>query len=180
MARQTSLRASILADLEQINQVAGEFTFSPAALDTYEQWYERSEQETDAGRPPLKDKRFTGYVSRRATHLKKLSMACSIARDNRLIIEQQDFERAKAFLKDAEINMEDVFGRVGRADYTVQIQDVIDLVKKQQNIDRADVLRMFYRDIDDIMLRQIEATLESMRLIKIQRIGSVTKYQWID
>jgi hypothetical protein len=85
----------LVTDLQEIKQLCGEMIFAPKALEMYEEWYGKEDQKTARGHPPIRDPRFAGYTSRRATHIKKISMAISAARSSSLVITEQDFQRAR-------------------------------------------------------------------------------------
>ena len=159
------LEASIKHDLELIKMLSGKFRFDPQALKLYENWYAEEDRKIDMGMPAIRDPRFAGYVSRRATHIKKIAMTVSVARSSSLIITENDLLRAKGLLETAEVNMSDVFGKVGRTIYTAQTQEVMDIIRSRGTIKRSELMRIMYRDVDDSMMRGIEATLTAMKVI---------------
>ena len=159
------LGAAIKHDLELIKMLAGPIRFEPEALKLYEDWYAEEDRKIELGMPSIKDPRFAGYVSRRATHIKKLAMTISVARSSSLRITENDFLRAKGLLETVEVNMSDVFGKVGRTIYTAQTQEVMDIIRGRGEIKRSELMRIMYRDIDDSMMRGIEATLTAMKVI---------------
>lgn len=175
------LRDSLSADLSEINQLVGEFHFTPSSLKRYIAWYEKEEKRTAAGRPALTDPRFSGYVSRRATHIKKLCMVISAARDNSLTITDEDFNRSLQLLEHAERSMPEVFGRVGLSIYAEQTSIVMEFIKTHKAISKNDVLRHLHRDLDERTLSIIESTLEISRFIEVYRDSekSTTTYKWI-
>jgi len=160
-----SLGADIKHDLELVKMLSGSFEFDPKALKLYEEWYANEDDKIDLGMPPIKDPRFSGYVSRRATHIKKIAMVVSVARSSTLIITENDLLRAKGLMETAEVNMSDVFGKVGRTIYTAQTQEVMDIIRSRGEMKRSELMRIMYRDVDDSMMRGIEATLTAMRVI---------------
>lgn len=161
------LRSDLEADLEMIRQMVGTMRFDSLALASYERWYIQEEQRTASGNPAVKDSRFSGYVARRATHVKKVAMACSAARSNSMTISEVDFSRALQLLVQAERNMSDVFGKVGRAANAEMTQEVLNFIQQRGRATRAEVMQAFYRDIDAGTLEVIESTLKAAQFIKV-------------
>lgn len=173
------MRANIIADLEDIRQLSGEIIFHPRALELYKSWYAAEDAKINSGRPPLTDPRFSGYVSRRATHVKKISMAVSAARSNSLVVTEQDFKRAKALMERAEINMQEAFEQVGLSDYAEQTTKVMKWVKERGTATRSQVMQEFYRDIDGRAMEIIQSTLVAARFIRVDLDLGQPVYTWI-
>ena len=175
------LREDLLHDLEVIRSLVGEFRFDKESLKAYESWYKGEEDKTAKGRPAIADSRFGGYNSRRATHLKKLSMVCSASHSSRLIINRTDFNRALQLLTHAERAMPEVFGRVGLSAYAEQTAMVMELVKEKKRISKGDIQRQLYRDIDERTLEIVISTLEISSFIKtnVNTETGKTVYDWL-
>lgn len=173
---------AIRSDLEMMWSMVGEFQFEPEALRLYEEWYTEEDNKIALGMPAISDPRFQGYVSRRATHVKKVAMACSAARSDSLIITQSDFLRAKQLMEHAERAMPDAFGAVGRSIYSQSTKEIMDFIALKKNVTRGEVLQRFYRDVDGRTMEIIETTLRAMRFIRIHPpIGPSDdwSYEWI-
>lgn len=162
--RETELQELLIRDLERISKLVGEITMSPQAKNTYVKWYI---DQSEASTPAVDDNRFAGYNERRATHIKKLMLVCSAARNDSLQIEEEDFHRSLILLERAEQKMGKTFGGFGKSktsDVTEMIKAYIEGVgistKKQ-------VLQRFYRDVDAYTLSTIEDTLRQMGVIKV-------------
>jgi hypothetical protein len=176
------LRKALEADLEMIQTLSGEMEFDRDAMEEYERWYLREEKRTAAGSPAISDPKFAGYVSRRATHLKKISMACSAARSNSLTISRMDLLRARTLMEQAEVQMAEVFGKFGRAANAEMTQTVLEYVKGKGRVRRSEVMQMFYRDIDSTTMEVIESTLIASRFMRKTGVDSMTgdsTYEWI-
>lgn len=156
-------------DLECIYQLEGSFYMTKEALIAYKSWYGESERLAQQGKFAIPDVRFSGYNSRRATHIKKLSMACSASRGNDMQITIQDFRRALLLMTDAEKNMASVFGKVGKSPYTEAMQLVINYLQRHKRARKSEVLKAFFRDIDAQTLNIIEENLSVMKMIKVER-----------
>ena len=175
------LRVVLKEDLERINTLVGEITFTPEAENIYMSWYEEQNMNMKAGRPPIKDPRFAGYCERRATHIRKLCMVFSASRGNDMIITSSDFERSHELLKKTEVKMVKVFGGLGSAKYSHIIEKVLQVLIKEKTVKRSELLRLFYRDLDSETLTIIEDTLSKMKVIKISLdlVGNEVTYTFI-
>lgn len=175
------LKERLRHDLEAMSILTGEMKFSDDAKKRYMKWYTIEEQNTASGRPAIPDPKFSGYISRRATHVKKISMACSAARGNSMMIQLEDFERSLGLMEQAELNMADVFGKIGRSLYAEQTQDIMNFIRAGKRTTRSSVMQNFYRDIDDSTMSVIEATLVAARFIKVKvDVGKGDKiYIWL-
>lgn len=173
---------ALVTDLQDIKQLCGEMIFSPEALEMYEEWYGKEDQRIARGHPPIRDSRFAGYTSRRATHIKKISIAISAARSSSLIITGKDFQRARLFLEQVEVNMGETFERVGRSQYAEQTEMVLKFIRAKGNTSRQEVMREFYRDVDGKGIEIIEATLKAAGFIKIKPNfeTSTVSYKWVE
>ncbi len=175
------MKGKLTRDLERISKLAGEVTFSPEAKQLYIDWYIHEDGELAAGRPAIEDNRFAGYCERRSTHIRKLMLICSASRSDSLVIEAEDFHKAKGLLESAEVKMGKTFGGFGRAKNS-DITDVIRNYIEQVGITtRSVVMQKFYRDITPMDLAVIEQTLEQLKVIKIKlMMDSGDKvYNWI-
>jgi hypothetical protein len=176
-----ALLEDIRADLERVKQLVGEITFDPKALAAYEKWYVREEERASSGRPPLTDPRFAGYVARRATHVKKVSMVVSAARSDSLVIIEEDFDRALRLMETTERTMQDVFGKVGRAAYVGQTQEIMNFIRRNSPTTRSAVMQAFYRDVDGKVIEIVESTMRATMFVKIgldTQTGDTT-YVWV-
>jgi hypothetical protein len=175
-----NLRRDLEADLERIYAIDGEYVFSDEALDSYVNWYTTEEEKVKAGKLPISDPRFSGYISRRATHVKKIAMSLAASRCSSLLISVQDFHNALTLLLEAEKNMSSAFGKVGKAYYTEQTRDVMDFIEARKKCTRTELLRSMYQDVDRRALESIEQTLQSMRVIEVDTRagGGEVVYRW--
>lgn len=171
----------LLNDLERIGQLSGEMTFTPDAKDLYVDWYIQQDMALSNNQPAITDSRFAGYCERRATHLQKLMLLCSASRGDDLLINTEDFDRAVALLKGAEVNMHKTFGGLGKSRISNQSNDVINYIKQMGITTRSLVMQKFHRDIDSFTLVQIEQQMEQMRIVKIKlKPDTADKvYEWI-
>lgn len=98
-----TLGKTLSEDLKIISDLYGKMEFTPAAVEAIREW-------NFADCPPKPETpKLESYKSRRLLHTLKLTMVASIDRSSDLVIERQDFERARGWLLAAEAEMEDIF-----------------------------------------------------------------------
>lgn len=161
----------LIEDLQDIHNMTGEYKFNDGAKDMYVKWYEEQEKDIKAGRPPIHDPKFGGYLSRRATTIKKLSMILSASRGSDLLIKEEDFTRANRLLETTEKKMPKAFSGLGKSKFAEQLNIVLSYVMHNHTIQRksyrSEVLSNMSRDIDMWSLEQIEITLAAMKKIRV-------------
>ncbi len=161
------LENALTHDLEQISNVAGQFEFTAEGLNAYKNWYRHQEEEHAKGNFTIKDPRFSGYNARRATHVKKIAMICSMAKGDELIIEVENFQRALGMLESVEQSMASVFSSVGRSQYSIQTDSVAEFIKKRGEVWRSELLRVLYYDVDSQTLEIVKENLTGMGVVKV-------------
>lgn len=163
-------------DLDQIATLNGYYTFSPDIIEPWIRWYEANESKNPfKGHPHLEH-----YGGRRKTHLLKLMMICSASRSNTMHIELQDFERANAFLLDAEREMPKVFSGYGRSELAAQVKSIAELVRIRKTIPVSLLAQMYLGDLDHYELSRVIGSLQRAGCVKIEIIGSVEHVTWLD
>lgn len=166
-APNAKLKKALEEDLERIKILSGKFELSPDALEAYKSWYLGQENWMKKGRFPIPDPKFSGYCSRRATHIKKIAMCMSASRGDDLIIRIEDFNRAKALMEAAEKKMPRAFRGLGRARFADLTEATLSFIASRGECLRSDLLKKFYRDIDAWTLDQIERVLVQMKVIDV-------------
>lgn len=161
------LRSKLLHDLEAMMAIVGEYTFADkAAKKFYDDWYVTGEKAIQAGKPVLDDTIFDGYVSRRATHLRKISMAVAASQRNELVITEADMHTALSWMEAAESKMPRAFGGIGRARYAGEVDQIMQMLRQRSPLPRSLIMSRLRRSIDSAGLDQVIKTLEQMRAIK--------------
>lgn len=99
-------RRKLIEDLTRISLIEGEFKLDDEAKAFGKEWYENHNK----NRPEhLKDDRLGGYWARKQTHMHKIGMCLSAARDNKKVITVGDLKRALALLAVCEQNLDKVY-----------------------------------------------------------------------
>ena len=161
------LEKALIADLEQILLISGEYKFSDGADQWYSDWYIAQNKSIREGKPPIPDPRFAGYCSRRATLLKKISIIVSASRRSIRIIDIDDIKRAYLFIKTAEKKMARAFAGLGQGRYAYATELILGFVLKHRVVTRSQVLKFFFKDIDDYTFDVAVKCLEKMHVLKV-------------
>jgi hypothetical protein len=160
------LRDALLADLEQILMLSGEFKLTKEFLDYWNIWYPAQDL-----KPPFTDARLSGYVERRALHALKLSIIVNASRSSMMMLELCDLKRAIDFMEDVERRMPYVFSGVGKAQMADVLVRAWSFIATNKQVKMSHLMREFYNDADIDDLSSVVRTLESMRTIRIQHVG---------
>lgn len=172
------LAGQLAVDLELINTMSGPFEFNSEALKEYTEWYELEEEKFSKGASTINDPLLAGYSSRRATHLKKIGMVMSASRGQDYTITAKDFRRAKALLEITEKKMSRVFSGIGKARYAEETELVLGFIQRRGTVTKSDILRQFYRTLDNFSLDIVVRVLSDMKLITIVVGQGETSYKW--
>jgi hypothetical protein len=167
--REVELQARLLLDLERISKLTGEITMNPGAKKAYVDWYV---EQSGSNSVAVDDPRFAGYNERRATHIKKLMILCSVARDDHLYIMEEDFHRSLLLLETAEKKMGRTFGGFGKSRTSDVTEVVKEYVEKVGITTKKQVLQRFYRDMDAHTLSTIEDTLRQMGFMTVELVAN--------
>lgn len=158
-------------DLESISMLSGEFIPSTKFLERYAPWYEDLENNV-----PFTDVRFSGYMERRATHLRKLSMILSASRSDDKIIREQDFDTALRILQSTERDMSRAFGGAGRAETSDVLFSVWTMIANSGQTTYSEILSAFRYDVSHDELQKILTTLNIMKEITSENIKGTQDY----
>jgi len=163
----SELEKKLITDLQMIKQISGPFVFDKESLEIYKDWYKKQEEDIKNGIMPVKDPKFSGYISRRQTHIKKICMCLSVSKGNSRVVTADDINRGLKILEAAEKKMSLAFSTLGKARFAALTDEVLEYIKKRGKAKRSEILRVFRRDVDSWSLEQIEKVLERMKFIKI-------------
>jgi hypothetical protein len=157
----TSLRLSLLQDLEHISTLNGRFRYQEDFIDVWVPWYTKA-----AHRLGGVEEKFAGYTERRPLHLMKLCMIHSAARSDSMIITAGDFHRSLESLEEVEQDMSKVYAGYGRA-YNAQLIPMIQKIVLSGRVTRSDLLRNFMTDMSRKDLEETLMTFQECGLCKI-------------
>jgi hypothetical protein len=133
---------TLVADLEIISLLRGEYVLSPDASLWGERWYE----EHYRNKPPhLDNDRFGGYLARKQTHIHKLAMVLTASGTDDLVISGETLARANALISALEVDMPKVFDRIGTSVESRGAAQLVSLVRTHGKITQAALYRELFR-----------------------------------
>jgi len=122
------------------------------------------------GKAAVDDPFFAGYNSRRATHAKKIAMALSASRSDSLVVKERDLRQAIGMMEAVEVDMSNVFGGMGTARFSSELQVVRDYIRVRGEVKRSDILRDLYRSVDDFSLEAVTKQMSGMKEVEVERL----------
>lgn len=135
-------RVKLTNDLRIIHSMSGEFTITPEFLELYIPWYSNIDSERGRFVGPL-----ASFSERRQVHLLKLCMIISASRSQDRQITGLDFQRALAYLNEAEVVMPKVFRGFGEADNAYIIQSIMTTIGLKKKIHFGELLGRHLSDV---------------------------------
>lgn len=175
-------RDRLLADLQDINtNMLGAFTFTPDAMQFYEDWYIDDSAKIEQGEYAVSDRAFYTYCGRRPTLLRKVSMCMSASRSNEMTIELEDIQNALSLMVESESRMPGTFAAVGRSSQAAQVALFRATLEERGEMKKSAFLRLASQDMSVDDLDNIERTLEASHEIKITRLTEEndSNYKWL-
>jgi len=154
---EAELEGELFHDLEAIRMLQGRFIPDESFLERWADWY--------GGDPRCvleRDPRFNGYLSRRATHVLKLSMIMNASRGGGMTLTSEDFDRSLRELEKVERKMMYAFSGVGKSDISATTRAVMTTIIESGSISFNEVLGIHYNDVDYDTLNRIWAVLLSI------------------
>lgn len=125
------LYPKLVSDLRAISMLQGTFKTTPA--------FEKAVNDFHLNQPDkLKHSRFEDYNTRRSLHLHKLAMICAISESSKMVLDIPQFNRARDYLYEAEVDAPEVFnGIVTSEGFQHSVEQVLstnktDIISHQQ------------------------------------------------
>jgi len=155
-SRQLGLFPSEMKDyLKELCELVGAFQWTEDAEEAIARWHEQGFA------PAPTHPRLANYCNERMIHVMKLSMISSISRGTSLRITLKDFERARAWMIEAEGTMPDVFAAMGgKGDKNI----ILDLHQFLLNIQKRSGTP---RVRDQLMYHHLSGQVQSERIPKL-------------
>jgi len=171
-----SRRAKLIQDLIEIAQLKGPFTITEGAYKWGEAWYGA----LDKTRPmELSSERYAGFYSRKFVHAMKLAMILSVARQDTLVIDEEDIILAASKLEELEKPMMNVFQSIGTSFQTKHIAEIIAFVKAFKTVSTDQLYRMCYMTMSRREFDEALVAANKAGMIKIVKSNGHAMAQWI-
>lgn len=161
---QEELHLGVEHDLESVYQMHGKFTATEGYLKRWAAWYSSKPEDC-----PLPCRHLTYYWERREVHLLKLSMIMSASRSNERKVRAQDFDRADAWLTEAELAMPNAFQGMGHSDDAVVLSLLANEIAEKGKCHISELAAQFAYDVSRDTLIQLLYLLETTGSVSIKR-----------
>ena len=142
----TRMFDDLLADLEHIATLTGEYLLDPSAIAWGTTWYEEHHKKFSKILP---SDRLIGYVARKQTHMMKVAMILAAAQRDELVLYGKDLEIASVITDSIEKSFGVVFSHIGQSEAGKYTQMLVDAVTSGGGlIERTLLMRSVMRVMD--------------------------------
>lgn len=155
----------LIEDLQRIALLSGPYAISPSARDWGRDWYEQlwSRRPQD-----MASDRYSGYLSRKQTHIHKLAIVLAAAQRDQLLIEKEDLIEADALLTSIEPHMIKVFESVGVVDESRHVATIVSYVRAYNHIGATDLFNMIRNNITEKDFKNAVRIAIEGRLVRVE------------
>jgi len=159
-------------DLQEIANLAGQFTLSKDFLNTYVRWYEQDYDETG-----VPTDQFLGYNHRRPLHINKVCMLVCAAESNDMIITVEHFEKALAIMQVTEQEMPNAFYGLGLSSTADVYAKVLSFIESHESFEWTELVSAFHLDVENVsQLRGYLEMAEQSGIIKAESSATEARY----
>lgn len=159
----------LIADLEAIALLRGEYKLTKEAEEYGQHWYEQ----LWTNKPQhLEGERFKGYVARKQTHLHKLCMVLSASEGESMVITKKHFNVAETLFESVEDDMLLAMDRVGRSEASLTLEQFLDFLATNKKVKQSDCYRYLARFGDFMLIQNVINTAITAGLVKTTQIGN--------
>lgn len=136
----------LIEDLTQIAQMRGPFELTEEARVWGREFY----VDLWTKRPPhMASERYSGYISRKQTHIHKLAMVVAAAKRNEQVVKLEDLVEADKLLTMTEPHMSKVFQSVGVVQEARHVAEVVAYVRNYGALSAEELYAMMRNTISD-------------------------------
>lgn len=175
--RDSQLKSNLINDIQIISSLSGPFTMDEGGLDAYVRFYtNQCEQESTGDLKLMQDDMLRGYVSCRATHLRKVAMVMSASRSQDMIITAEDIERALKIMEATERNMPRAFQMEHSSSTSDVVKQLRAYIDQNKSASRDRIWQAFYMTVDPYMIEKAMKVIEAMNVYDVTFKGSTAVY----
>lgn len=138
-------RSRLVADLQEIASLVGQFQMTPGARKWGNEWYR---EHYESRHEHIQSDRFDGYLARKQTHIHKLAMVLSAAEGNSLIIHEGHLIKAQNQMTAIEAKMPLVFKDVNANPIMNHAADMLIYIRQNSPVRYSKAYRNFMRIMD--------------------------------
>lgn len=137
---------ALISDLKEIAEIKGPYELNSEAREWGKSWY----KDLWTKRPAhMASERYSGYLSRKQTHIHKLAMVMAAAKRNDQVVTKEDLVEADQLLTLTEPFMTKVFESVGVVDEAKHVGEVVTYVKHYGTITAEELYHMVRNNISE-------------------------------
>lgn len=145
------VRSDLVKDLQAIASLRGAFTFAPAVLPLFKDYYDNAEPDE------FDDAATSGYITSKPAHATKLSMVHSASRGDDLIINEADWKKAIEMIEEAAEGAQRVFRAVGTSNFVTasdKILRYLEMKADPKNLNstgkaaRSELMKILWQDLN--------------------------------
>lgn len=169
-----ALRTDLVSDLRLMAKLHGRFRLSEGAMRLGRKLYEESFRGVAASTKPDV---LMGALARRQTHLHKLSMILSASEGDSLIIEEHHMQEAETAISKIEPDLAVIFRWSKKEDVALVAQQLIDEIRRQKRIKKAELFQIFYRGLS---YQTFELALDGLINGHLVKMTSEMTHVWLE
>lgn len=134
------VRAGLIKDLRHVTEaINGEITLDDDLIEYTNNLYIKFMREE----APTFDARMQGYVHRKPRHILAVAICLHFAYSDKMALTQNDVDNANRLLTQLEPKMTHTFRSVGGNPYTLNMDEIVDYIKKKVRVKRQQLLARF-------------------------------------
>lgn len=172
MPRHLDLKKQLIEGLFAIQQLRGEFVFTPEAKNTFDTWY--------LGLPKHQQviEQLAAYHERKHMHIIKLCMILTAAKKQITIIDQEILELAFSYMTMAEHFTPRVFSGTGKSIHIEDISTI--LLQLQQSKKPLSYEQLWQRNSAKIRIDHFDMILQAVlrQGVKVKKTNNVNYFWW--
>ena len=161
-------RASLIEDLKRVATLSGGYLLSAPARRWGEDWYARLWSTRPAD---MANDRYSGYLSRKQTHIHKLAIVLAASQRDKLLIEEIDLIEANKLLETIEPDMIKVFESVGVVDESKHIANILAHVRAYTWIEGAVLFNLLRNTTTERDFKNALRIAVEQRLVEVTSRG---------
>jgi len=142
-----------------LNKVSGEMRFSPAAYEWYDNWVQKEQDKYKIN----KDPKLAYYYSRKSVHLRKMAMLFHFSEKMDLILTEDDFKQALAFLSFLEKDMHRALASINNNPEATLADAIRRAIEDKKGMRRIQIVQDFFGMATD-GLKSIEGALGFLQM----------------
>jgi hypothetical protein len=172
-----AVRDALVNDLRHIAQQRGVFRFDPVAAKMFTEYY------NSTGCDEFADEATSSYDTSRPFHAMKLAMCLTLSRDDSMVINFVDMNKAISMVNKCSADLRKVFRAVGDSESAAIMDKVIRFIETRSKltyVTHQDLMGALWRDVGSTQnLDVILATLEAGRIIATTQKANLTTYHLV-